>query len=162
MVEITISYGETHSKDYNSEKHELSINISLTEDQLLERSVQQWFFYYNNMLKKAVREMFGTEKEIIPEKKGVTTITYDTVVEEPIINQETYDETANQLDKAMDPTNIIYGSVKTETEKAYLIIDSKGERELWVPKSCLKSGDAKSTKFVVHDWFVEKLNWSVV
>ena len=59
-----------------------------------------------------------------------------------------------------DPTNIIYGSCKVESEKALLVIDAKGNREAWIPKSCLKSGDKDSTKFVVHNWFIDNIKWS--
>lgn len=153
MVEISVSYGETSSKDYNSEKHELSIKVFLTDDQLLERSVEQWYFYYNNMLKKAVREMFGTEEKKEP------TVFHQPVPKKGKITEIAYEEVSAIDQGSADPTNVIYGSVKAETEKALLIVDANASREGWIPKSCLKSGDAKSTKFVVHDWFVDEVKW---
>lgn len=167
MVEISVTYGETRGKgetrsvDYQSQKHsdsethELSINISLTKEQLLERSIEQWYFYYNNMLKKAVREMFGIKEKVLPEpeKRETETIAYENTDDSEIFHED-------KGTAVKDPTNVIYGSVKIESEKALLIIDAKSNREVWIPKSCLKSGDKDSTKFVVHDWFLDNIKWS--
>lgn len=154
IKEIIVSYGKKRTKDYQSESHHTGMTLLPSRDDLEERTIEEWFYYYDNKLRKVVNEMFRTEKKIektpFP-KKEVQTIAYenDTIVEEEIIEEV----------EIRDPSGIIYGSAKNETEKALLIVDAKGGKEAWIPKKCIKSGDAKSTKFVIQDWFVDKVSW---
>ena len=131
MVEINVSYGETRSKNYNSEKHELSINIFLSEEDLMENPVEQWFYFYNNMLKKAVKEMFGEG-----EQSEIKTIAYETATD--TIQEET----------------TIYGSIIEDTEKAYKILNATGDKMIWMPKRAIKI--IKEGEYQVLDWFIQK------
>ena len=79
IKEITISYGEKRSKDYQSEDHHLSITLhNITEDDLIEHTPSEWFYFYDNKLRKDVNEMFKTEKkEPEPEYKTKTLVTQE-------------------------------------------------------------------------------------
>ena len=79
MVEISVNYGETRSKDFQSETHNCTITVFLTEDQLLERTVDEWYYFYDNKLVKIVDKMFRTEKKESKE------IAYNNFVEEEVV-----------------------------------------------------------------------------
>lgn len=123
----------------------------VSEMEKLNKNFEKFFLVLEKLVGMVIEKEFPEKKiEKSPEpKKEVKTIAYkNTEVEESI--------------EVNDPSGIVYGSVKNETEKALLIVDANGNREAWIPKKCIKSGDVKSTKFVIHDWFIEKIGWSVV
>lgn len=139
IKEITISYGEKRSKNYNTEDHHLSITVELSEDELLERPLKDWFYFYDNKLRQAVNNMFAIEKneralEHTEVKEEVKTIAYETISKD---------------DKA-----IIYGSLIQETEKALKILNPPGERYTWMPKKAIRI--LADGKYEVLDWFFKK------
>jgi hypothetical protein len=151
IKELTISYGEGRSKNYNTEKHHLSITVLPSEEDLIERPIDKWFYFYDNMLRKAVAAMFGDAGAVDIAPK----VEKPAVVEKVIIAQENA-KVPNLNEPALEKGyyRLRFDSIKSETDKAYLLIYQG--REGWIPKSKIGKIDGKGNWFDVPKWIVEK------
>ena len=74
------------------------------------------------------------------------------------ISEKTREE---KLELGLEETATLYGAYKGETEKA-LLIDFKEKKEIWVPKSAIKSkynlDKTSIQKFEIDTWILNKNN----
>ncbi|MFX0032066.1 MAG: hypothetical protein ACFE8E_02365 [Candidatus Hodarchaeota archaeon] len=107
-----------------------------------------------HILKEKIK--YATTSTIF-EKKEKVGIRVKTNKDSPIISSKTERDKSYSSDSASQ----IEGSIKNVTEKA-LFIDFDGKKEIWIPKSTIKSNynseDTTNQLFLIDDWILKKNN----